>query len=185
MNTANAAVPLQPFVRGQILRLSTDRQAGLILQYRYYASFAGAGAAVGCNSDVRCLSVYPLGDVHFVTLETYQQRQQALQQRIIYAKTLCKISAVHAPLQRAYLIVRQLCLWLNPKDVQAIPYKVMSQLVGVLPNHIEAGWQQYLQHYPVEDLRLASSPHLISPSCSYRQKPSPESIQVPIAVGHL
>jgi hypothetical protein len=185
MHTANASVPLQPLVSGQLLCLPTDCQAGLILQYRHYAGFAGVGAAVGGCLDVKSLSVYTIGDVRFEVPETYQKRQQAFQRRIAYAQTLCKIAAVHAPLQRAYLIVRQLCLWLDPKDVKAIPHELLSQLVGVLPKSIEAGWQQYLQHYNSKDPRLASSSNLTQLDRAYYQKSNPDSIPVSVALLNL
>lgn len=185
MNTANAAVSLQPFRTGRMLCLPGDRQAGLILQYRYYASFAGVGAAVGSGVDVQCVSIYPIGEVCFITPENHQQRQHALQQRIFYANTLCKIASVHAPIQRAYLIVRQLCLWMNPKDVQSIPYALISQLIGVLPEHVETGWQQYLQHYGARDPRLITSSDKAKSACACVRRTSAESIQVPVSVTHF
>lgn len=185
MKTTNAAVSLRPFTEGQLLRLPSDRQTGLILQYHYYTSFAGAGAAVGCRSDVRCVSIYPIGEVCFVAPETRYERQQAIQQRIFYAKTLCRIASVHAPLQRAYLIVRQLCLWLNPKDVQAIPHNLISQLIGVLPEQVEIGWQQYLQHHTIRDPRLVSPSNLVSPSRSHARRTNAEPIQVPVSISHF
>jgi hypothetical protein len=185
MNTANASVPLQPLVSGQLLCLPTHCQVGLIFQYRYYAGFAGAGAAVGGYLDVKSLSIYPIGTVCFELPETYQQRQQAFQQRIAYAQTLCKIAAVHAPLQRAYLLVRQLCLWLDPKDVIAIPYELLGQLVGVLPRNIDIGWQQYLQLHSAKDPRLTPLANLTRNDRSYAQSSNPDSIQVSVGLQPL
>ncbi|HEY9619506.1 MAG TPA: hypothetical protein V6C78_04010 [Crinalium sp.] len=185
MNTVNTTLPLQPLVSGQLLCLSETGQAGLILQHRHYASFAGAGAAVGGCIDIACVSVYAVGNVHFIVPETYQQRQQAYQQRLGYVKTLCRISSVNVPLQRAYLIVRQLCLWLNPKDAIAIPHELISQLVGVLPKSIDLGWQQYLQHHGSKDPRLVSSRHSTGSSGSYYQTLNRGSAQIPVTVLHL
>jgi hypothetical protein len=178
MNTANTSVPLQPFVSGQLLYLPTHCQSGLILQYRHYAGFAGAGAAVGGYLDVKCMSVYTIGDVRFEMPETYQQRQQSLQRRIAYSQTLCKIAAVHAPLQRAYLIVRQLCLWLELQDVKAIPHELLAQLVGVLPKSIDVGWQQYLQYCDSRDPRCKTASHLTQTDRPHFQKTNLNSIAV-------
>ncbi|MBD2459508.1 hypothetical protein H6G89_00485 [Oscillatoria sp. FACHB-1407] len=184
MNIANPNVPLHPFVSGQLLYLPPDCQSGVILQYRHYAGFAGAGAAVGGCLDVKSLSVYTIGNVRFEMPETYQQRQRAFQRRIAYAQALCKIAAVHSSLQRAYLIVRQLCLWLDPQDAKAIPHELLCQLVGVLPRSIDAGWQQYLQHCHSKESHHISSSHPIQVDHSHYQKAKP-NIQVPVSVVNL
>lgn len=183
MTTANAAVPFRPFTNGQLLYLSPHHQAGLILQYPYFASFAGVGAAVGCESDKHCISVYPIGDVCCIAPETYQQRQDAMRQRILYANTLCRIMAVHSPFQRAYLIVRQLCQWLNPKDVQGIPLELVGMLSGVSPEYIKAGWQQYLQHYNAKDPRRVAVSNLGLSRSSPRT--DMQTVPVPVAVTPL
>lgn len=185
MNTANTVVPLQLFVNNQLLCLSTDCQAGLILKYRHYASFAGVGAAVGGCLDVTSLSIYPIGDVRFIVPETQQQRQLAYQQRISYARTLCKITSVYSPSQRAYLIVRQLCQWLDPKIVKAIPNELIGQLVGVLPKSIDAAWQQYLQHCHYRSTPIELPHSIVSCERSYGQKCNVGSVQVPVTVLNL
>jgi hypothetical protein len=127
---------------------------------------------------MKSLSVYPIGKVHFSVPQTRQQRQQAYQKRIAYAQTLCKITSVNLPLQRAFLIVRQLCLWLDPEDAKSIPHELLGQLVGVLPKSIDAGWQKYLQHRNFQDSCLVSASSIMRANSS-SQKVNSRTVQVP------
>lgn len=139
----NSHLPLQFFESGQLLLLSTQQKAGLILQQPHFADFVGMGGAVGGNFDVKSVMVYPIGKVEFVVPDTYEQKRQAFQRRIAYMNSLHKITAVDAPLQRAFLIVRQLSLWVGQPEAQTIPLELVAQLVGVLPESVAIAWQQY------------------------------------------
>lgn len=147
MSTINSFLPLQLFGSGQLLCVTSDSPAGLILQQPHYADFIGLGAAVGGSFDIKCTSVYTLGDVKLWVPETYAQRQQAFQRRIAYITCLHKITFVQSSLQRAYLIVRQLCVWLGLEEAKAIPHELVGQLVGVLPTTVAIAWQQYLKDH--------------------------------------
>lgn len=142
-------LPLQLFESGQLLCLESDDRAGLILQLPHYAVFVGVGAAVGGSFDVKCVSVYTLGDVKFRAPDMRSERQQAYQKRMEYIKKQQKITYLLAPLQRAYLMIRQLSLWLHPAEVLEIPDELISQLAGVLPKTVAMARQQFCQnqHY--------------------------------------
>lgn len=140
-------IPLeQLFNSGQLFYLPATEPIGLILKFPHHADFAGCGSAVGGKFDLRCVSVYPIGNFNFCLPETCQQRQFALKRRMDYMYTIHRITSVQAPLQRAYLMVRQLSRWLNPEEAQKIPPELLASLIGVLPKTIEVGWLQYLHH---------------------------------------
>lgn len=158
MSKINSFLPLQLFGSGQLLCLSSDCQTGLILQQPHYADFVGSGGAVGGIFDTQSVSVYTLGDVQFLVPATYQERQQAYRNRLSYMNSLHKITFVRSPIHRAYLLVRQLSIWLGVEEAAAIPYDLMGQLVAVLPATIQIGWQQYLQDHYTETVELVRRP---------------------------
>ncbi len=146
MSNICSFLPLQFFESGQLLCLESDDCAGLILQLPHYAVFAGIGAAVGGNFDIKCVSVYTIGDVRFRAPNTRAERQQAYQKRMDYIKKQKKITYLLAPLQRAYLMIRQLSFWLHPEEALEIPDELIGQLAGVLPKTVAMARQQFCQN---------------------------------------
>lgn len=144
------------FGSGQLFYLPSDRPVGLLIVLPHYVDFAGCGAVVGGSFDLRCVSVYPIGDFQFAIPETTLERQKAFQRRLAYLHTLHRITFIQPPLQRACLIIRQLCQWITPEEAQKIPLELIAKLIGVLPRTIEAGWQYHLRHP-----HLSNSPALI------------------------
>jgi hypothetical protein len=129
------------------LAIATDCQGGLILQKPFYAEFVGPGAAVGGVFDIQCTSAYVLGNVQFLELTTYAERQQAFQKRIALIEKFQEAVLVEAsPLHRACLIVNQLYQWFGVDETKRIPNELLAQLVGVLPGTIAIAWQQYTQN---------------------------------------
>lgn len=148
MGEINTFLPLQLFNSGQLLRIPSNCSGGLILQLTHHAEFVGAGAAVGSSFDIKCVSVYTVGDVQLDVPATFAERKQAYHKRIGYMQRQQKITAMRAPLQRAYLIIRQLCLLLDVDQVRTIPDDLLAQLVGVFPKTIALAWLKYLQDHP-------------------------------------
>jgi hypothetical protein len=150
MEAIRSYLPLQLFESGQLLYLASACQGGLILHYPHHAEFAGAGAAVGGCFDLKCKSVYTVGEVQLAAPMTYQERQQAFVKRIRYTRQLQKITYIKVPLQRAYLIVQQLNLWLPKQEVMTIPEPSLAQLVGVLPKTVVLARRRYLLEHANE-----------------------------------
>ncbi len=167
MDGINSFLPLQLFGSGQLLCLPENCQTGLILQSPHYADFAGAGAAVGGEFDIKCTSIYVIGNANFLVPELFQERQRAFRQRLLYMNNLHKITYVRSPVQRAYLIVRQLSQWLGLEAAQNIPPNLVAALVGILPSTVEAGWQQYSQlHTEPPPVALIPQPVEADPTLS-------------------
>lgn len=132
---------LDLFKSGQWLALKPECRGGLIVQKSYYADFVGPGAAVGGSFDVNCTSVYVIGEVEFYAPTTYTERQDAFQKRVSYLKKLSEILSVHAPIHRACLIIRQLCLWVGVNQSRSIPVELIARLGGLMPQSVALAWQ--------------------------------------------
>ncbi|MGB7416610.1 MAG: hypothetical protein WA902_20575 [Thermosynechococcaceae cyanobacterium] len=136
--------PIELLKSGQLLALSKDEPAGLILQKPFHAEFVGPGAAVGGMFDVQCVTIHTLGKAEFTVPENKQERQVAFNQRledIAIIQTLCD----EVPLRRAIALLelfreRQFAL----DEIQTIPNEVLAKLVGVLPSTMDIAWQHQL-----------------------------------------
>jgi hypothetical protein len=148
-SSASASLPLSFFKSGQFLSLTTNCQGGIILQKPFYADFVGLGAAVGSSFDVNCTSVYVIGAVKFCASTTYSERQQAFQKRMAYSQQLQEIAEVEAPLDRALLILRQLCEWVGAEEAKKIPEELVARLVGLLPKTVEFARKTYPPRTPM------------------------------------
>lgn len=143
--------PIQLLKSGQLLAIAADCQGGLILQKPFYAEFVGPGAAVGGSFDIQSTSAYVLGNVQFLELTTFTERQQAFQKRIVCIENFQEtILPEQSPLRRAFLVVDQLHQWFGIDEVKRIPNELMAQLVGVLPGTIATVWQQYTQNPAIQ-----------------------------------
>ena len=146
--------PIQLLRSGQLLSLTTDCYAGLILQKPFYAEFVGPGAAVGSVFDMHCTSVYTLGSVEFWVPSNRTERQEAFQKRVTYIESLQKITLEQSPLRRAFLIVGQLCQWVGTKEASQVSHELIAQMVGVLPGTVAIAWQQYIEEPSAYENRL-------------------------------
>lgn len=147
------SVPLNLLKSGQLLMIKPDCRGALIIQKRFYADFAGPGAAVGSSFDVDCTSVYVIGDVEFYAPATYTERQQAFQKRREYCETLQSMVIIPAPLDRATTILDQLSLWLDVTVISEIPSGLIAQLAGVLTKTVTIVRQQHPTH-PTKTLNV-------------------------------
>lgn len=133
--------PIELLKSGQLLALSDQASAGLILQKPFHAEFVGPGAAIGGMFDVQCVTIHTFGQTEFVVPETLEERQQAFQRRLEDIATLQEICG-DVPLQRAVAVLdlfrqRQFAL----DEIQTIPQDVLAKLVGVMPTTMEMAWQ--------------------------------------------
>ncbi|MGF1601634.1 MAG: hypothetical protein ACFCU8_06380 [Thermosynechococcaceae cyanobacterium] len=143
-DTKRNTQPIELLKSGQLLALSKDEPAGLILQKPFHAEFVGPGAAVGGMFDVQCVTIHTLGKAEFTVPENKEERQVAFNQRledISLIQTLCD----EVPLKRAIALLelfreKQFAL----DEIQTIPNEVLAKLVGVLPSTFEMAWQQQL-----------------------------------------
>jgi hypothetical protein len=161
MGAIQSVLPLQLFESGQLLCLPKSCRGGLILQHPHHAEFVGAGAAVGGYFDIKCKSVYTIGDVKLESPTQFQDRQRALANRIRYMRQLQKITYLKIPLQRAYLLIRQLHVWLPGEEVIIIPELLLAQLVGVLPKTIAIARRKYILEHGSELFPEEQSPKLM------------------------
>ncbi|MBL1175718.1 hypothetical protein [Pantanalinema sp. GBBB05] len=143
MKPINSALPLQQLGTGQLLCIVPNFQVGLILQQPHYAEFVGVGAIVGGSFDIKCKSIYAIGNVDFSVPTTYRERQRGFQLRMNYMKQQQAITSIPSPLKRACLMVQQLCGWIGTTEARQIPNDLVAQLVGVLPRTVENAWQCY------------------------------------------
>jgi hypothetical protein len=142
VHSSDSLALLDLFKSGQWLALKPECRGGLIVQKSFYADFVGPGAAVGGSFDVNCTSVYVLGEVEFYAPTTYEERQYAFQKRVTYIEKLSAILSVRAPVHRACLTIRQLCLWVGVSQTRSIPLELIAQLGGLLPHSVALGWRQ-------------------------------------------
>ncbi|MBD2183251.1 hypothetical protein H6S82_18075 [Planktothrix sp. FACHB-1355] len=140
-----SCAPLSLFKSGQLLYLTPESEGGLILQNPYYADFVGPGAAVGSYFDIKCISVYAIGTVNFHAPVTYSERLQAFQRRMAYIDKLKEILLEPSRLDRACLLLTQLCEWLGDDEVRDIPHKLTAKLIAVQAEIVKKAWQQRLR----------------------------------------
>ncbi|MEQ9552038.1 MAG: hypothetical protein RIM23_20820 [Coleofasciculus sp. G3-WIS-01] len=152
-NSPCTSVPLDLFKSGQLLAIKPDCQGALIIQKRFYADFAGPGAAVGSSFDVECTSVYAIGEVEFYAPATYTERQQAFHKRMAYCETLQSIVVIPSPLDRATTTLHQLSQLLDANVISEIPSALIAQLAGVLTKTVNIIRQQRPTN-PTEKLNI-------------------------------
>ena len=121
---------------GQLLIVDGSRRNGIIIYKRYYAEFAGPGAAVGGFFDVGARRILPVGDLQLVAPEKYEQRQKAYLIRRHWIRLTEQLTENPVPIQRAQTLVTQFEHYFDSETVSEIPDEALSLLVGVLPSTI-------------------------------------------------
>lgn len=121
---------------GQLLVVDGSRRNGLIIYKRYYAEFAGPGAAVGGFFDVGAGRIFPVGDLTLKAPESYEERQKAYLIRRHWIRLTEQLTENSIPLQRAHMILTQFEHYFDAQTVSQIPDEALSLLVGVLPTTI-------------------------------------------------
>ncbi|NJK41196.1 MAG: hypothetical protein HC934_07280 [Acaryochloridaceae cyanobacterium SU_2_1] len=134
--------PLELLKNGQLLSLSAQKPAGLILQKPFHAEFIGPGSAIGGMFDLECTTMHALGTAELTVPETLNERQDAFQKRVTNIETMQKICEADAPLDRATKLLEMLCRQFCIEEIQTVSNEVLAKLVGVLPSTIATAWQQ-------------------------------------------
>jgi hypothetical protein len=138
-------LPYQSLQAESFLSLAPDCQGGLILQKSFYADFVAPGAAVGGSFDANCTGIYAIGKIRFCPLGSHGERQQALQQRMRCIEQLYHVTSAAAPLQRASLMLSQLCDWVGIHEASEIPAEWVGKLAGVNAKTVRLAWGKYWQ----------------------------------------
>lgn len=134
--TVNSKQVLTQLNSGQMLKIDSRCQGGLILCKRHHAEFAGPGAAVGGACDVDCNRVIAIGNVTLTHPESFPERQKAFTMRQRWFRFTQKAMESSVPLQRAHTILAMLEKYFGTEAVNSIPDDILSQLIGVLPKTV-------------------------------------------------
>ncbi len=121
---------------GHLLTVNRSRRNGLIVYKRYYAEFAGPGAAVGGVCDVDCQGVLPVGNLELVPTKTSEEGRQAYLIRLQWIRFTHQFTNHTAPLDRAQRILQHFDAFFGSKIVSTLPDEAFALLVGVLPQTI-------------------------------------------------
>lgn len=122
---------------GQLLMVNSRRRNGLIIYKRYYAEFAGPGAAVGSIFDADCESVVPVGNLSLVRPETNEDREKAYLIRRQWIRLTQQLTDNPISSQRAQMILNQFENYFDVATVAKLPSEAFALLVGVLPQTVE------------------------------------------------
>lgn len=134
--------PIEMLKEGQLLFLSKNSPAGLILQKPYYAEYIGPGAAIGGMFDLQCVTIHPLGQAELSFPDTLDERQDAFQRRMEDIEQMQQICEKDLPIERAVAVLEMLSQQFHQDEIQMIPNDILAKLVGVLPSTMAAAWQQ-------------------------------------------
>lgn len=118
---------------GRVLMVNSRRRNGLILYKRYYAEFAGPGAAVGGFYDRDCEWALPVGNLSLLTPETHEDRQKAYLIRRQWIRLMKQITEKPQPQQRVQKILEQFEQYFDAETVTQLPDEAFALLVGILP----------------------------------------------------
>lgn len=138
-----AIVPVSLLQSGQLLALKRECKGGLILQRRFYADFVGPGAAVGGSFDIDCTLIYVIGTVEFYVPSTFAERRAAFGQRMAYIEILKELVLEPSRLNRACMILDQLCQWVRTDAAIAVPDELVAQLVALRSQTVAIARQSY------------------------------------------
>jgi len=121
---------------GPLLMINSRKRNGLILFKRFYAEFAGPGAAVGSFFDRDCQGVIPVGDLSLIEPETEEERQKAYLIRRQWIRLTQQLTDNPNPAQRAQMILTQFENYFDAETVAKLPDEAFALMVGVLPQTI-------------------------------------------------
>jgi len=127
---------LHHLARKDLLMVNSRRRNGLIICKRFYAEFAGPGAAVGGFFDVDCQSIIPVGELSLVYPFDQDERQKAYLIRRQWIRLTHELTDNPLPLHRAQMILNQFENYFGAETIQQIPDDAFALLVGVLPQTV-------------------------------------------------
>jgi hypothetical protein len=121
----------------ELLIVNSRRKNGLIIYKRFYAEFAGPGAAVGGIFDMDCQRVMPVGNLSLLHSESTDELQKAYKIRRMWIQLTKQITDNPEPLQRGQKILNQFEGFFDAKTIAQIPDEAFALLVGVFPQTIQ------------------------------------------------
>ncbi len=121
---------------GQLMSVDSRSRCGLIVYKRYYAEFAGPGAAVGGFFDIGSQRVVPVGNVALAHPEKHEDRSSAYTIRRHWIRLAEQMTENPVPLQRAKMLLTQFEHYFGLETVNQIPDEALALIVGVLPQTI-------------------------------------------------
>lgn len=122
----------------ELLIVNSRRRNGLIICKRYYAEFAGPGAAVGGGFDMDCEQIIPVGELSLISPTNPEERQKAYLIRRQWIRLTHQLTDNAIPLQRAQMILNQFENYFGNEIIQQIPDEAFALLVGVLPHTVRS-----------------------------------------------
>lgn len=129
---------LRRLANKDLLMVNSRRRNGLIICKRFYAEFAGPGAAVGGFFDVDCEQIIPVGELSLVHPADQEERQKAYLIRRQWIRLTHELTDNPLPFQRAQMILNQFENYFGAETIQQIPDEAFALLVGVLPHTVRA-----------------------------------------------
>lgn len=127
---------LEQLKSGKLLMVDQKRRNGLILYKRFYAEFAGPGAAIGGNCDLDCTRVVPVGNLSLIEPETPEDRTKAYLIRRQWIKLTQDLTDDPVPARRVQRVLNQFENYFDADTIAQVPDEAFSLLVGVLPQTV-------------------------------------------------
>jgi hypothetical protein len=134
--------PIELLKSGQLLAVTDGATSGIILKKPFFAEYIGPGAAIGGLFDLKCVTIYTLGQAEFTAPVTLGERQEAFRRRIDQIEAMQNLCQAEVPLRRAIDLLDMLCDRFGIDEIRSIPNEVLAQVVGVLPATIVMAWQK-------------------------------------------
>lgn len=126
---------LEQIKAGQLFIVSRRRN-GLILYKRFYADFAGPGAAVGGNLDQDCEAILEVGNLQLLSPNSPQEEEEAYRIRRQWTILTKQLTDTELPQARARLILSHFDNYFAPAVVDQIPNEAFSLMVGIFPETV-------------------------------------------------
>jgi hypothetical protein len=134
--------PIELLKSGQLLAVTDGATSGIILQKPFFAEYIGPGAAIGGLFDLKCVTIYTLGQAEFTVPSTLQERQEAFRRRMEHIEAMQTLCQAEVPLRRAIDLLDMLCDRFGIEEMRAIPNDVLAKIVGVMPATVGMAWQK-------------------------------------------
>lgn len=122
---------------GKLLMVNSRKRNGLILYKPFHAEFAGPGAAIGGDLDLKCQKVLSVGELSVVPPVSSEERQKAYLIRRQWVRLTQQITDTPEPTQRVRMILQQFSNYFAPETVEELPDEAFALLVGVLPGTVK------------------------------------------------
>ncbi|MEL6496190.1 MAG: hypothetical protein AAFQ41_13870 [Cyanobacteria bacterium J06623_7] len=121
---------------GKLAIVNPRRKNGLVVYKPYHAEFAGPGAIIGGQFDLKATKVIAVGNISLVPPDSSQARKQAYKMRRQWVRLTKQIIDNPQPAERAQVILNQFEHWFDLETVRDLPDEAFAFLVGVLPQTI-------------------------------------------------